>query len=611
MCGIAGATGAPITGRLEAMVDAMVHRGPDDCGISDAKDVRIGIRRLAIVDLLSGDQPKSSADGHVAAVFNGEIYNAPELRAELEATGRTFRSDHAEAEVICELYAAEGIGFVKRLIGMFAIALVDHAGDALYLIRDRLGKKPLFLCYDRVSGALEFASEFNALTLTDREAHLDLASLGWYFSQKAVPSGASIDRRVREVPPGAYVRVPLDGGGPTTNRYWTFPRGEGRAPRPTSEEEAVRTIDDLLHESVRLRMRADVEVGAYLSGGVDSSLVVGLAAQQTQLPLRTYCLVYDEDIYEKSADRHFAQLIASRYATRHAEVTLRPDDLVAELPTIAAHLGQPNSAVVSNWFISRAMGRDLKVALSGDGADELFGSYFLHRASAVIEDVAASGEEAACAGESDEAQFARWARGEPLWRLVDRFAVFPDEELKRLLRPEVYRAAMLTERLREAEAEVRSVTPLNRILEFDCRHLLCEQVLNYADLLAMAHSLEVRTPFLDHRLVEYVHGLPAALKIRRGRAKHVLKEVALRHLPPELVERRKEGFVEPGVHWLKDELREFCLAHVRGAGFNRLGLLDERYVDDLVHDFYRDHDFFVGKRLWSLLMFALWEQAYG
>ncbi len=609
MCGIAGFTGPRVTGRLERTTDRMAHRGPDDRGFFHGADAGLGIRRLAIVDLETGDQPKTSAGGHVVAVFNGEIYNAPELRAELEAAGATFRSDHAEAEVICELYAAEGIGFVQRLVGMFAIALVDQDAGQLYLIRDRLGKKPIHYRHDAEAGTLEFASEFTALDLDDVASNVDPESLGWYFSQKAMPNDASIDRRVRQVPPGSHLRVALDGGAPEVQRYWDFPaaaapRGEG-----FDEAAAVDAVDALIRESVRLRMRADVEVGAYLSGGVDSSLVVALAAAQTSRPLRTYCLVYEEDLYNKSADRHFAALVAERHSTRHVEVTLRPEDLAAELPAIAAHYGQPNSAVLSNWFISRAMGRDLKVALSGDGADELFGSYFLHRASAVLEDLDARGEDAPAGAGQAEADFAREVRGEPLAGLVDRFAVFPDAELRRLLRPDVYEQARVADRLRAAQAQLRATTPLNRILEFDCRHLLCEQVLNYADVLSMAHSLEVRTPFLDHRLVELVLSLPAGAKIQRGRTKHVLKEVALRHLPAELVDRPKEGFVEPGVHWLRDELHDFCEAHLRAPGFNRLGLLRGDYVDAVADAFYREGDFFVGKRLWSLLLFALWEQA--
>ena len=608
MCGIAGSTGPALDGRLERMTEALRHRGPDARGFFDSDRVRLGIRRLAIVDLVTGDQPKVSRDGRVTVVFNGEVYNAPELRRELEVAGHELVSDHAEAETIAELHAAHGIAFVERLVGMFAIALVDREEDALYLVRDRLGKKPLYYRYDADAGTLEFASEFNALAPEGRAAHLDRASLGWYFSQKAMPSDASIDVRVRQVPPGSHVCVPLDGGAPATTRYWSFP-APARPPDGVREEELVEEVDALVRESVALRMRADVEVGAYLSGGVDSSLIVALASERTATPLRTYCLVYDEDIYEKSADRRFAALIAERHGTRHREVTLRPEDLAAELPVIAAHFGQPNSAVVSNWFISRVMGRDLKVALSGDGADELFGSYFLHRASALLEQLEARGETVPAGAPEAEAAFAAAARDQPLAALVDRFAVFPDAELARLLRPDVYAAASVTPRLRSAEAELRATTPLNRILEFDCRHLLCEQVLNYADVLSMAHSLEVRTPFLDHRLVERVMSLPAGVKIRGGRTKHLLKEVARRHLPGELVDRQKEGFVEPGVLWLGRELRDFCLEHLRGPGFNRLGLLEDRYVERLVGDFYRDGDFFLGKRVWSLLMFALWEQA--
>jgi asparagine synthase (glutamine-hydrolysing) len=491
---------------------------------------------------------------------------------------------------------------------MFAISLYDRRSGELVLVRDRLGKKPIYYTWDGRDSTLQFASEFNCIGLQARTDHLNLDSLVWYFSQKTVPGDASIDARVRKVPAGHYLRCRADGE-PQLVRYWQI--APARPSTPHDDRRSVEDVEDLLTDSVRLRMRADVEVGAFLSGGIDSSLIVALASKLTDRPLKTFCLVYDQEINHKSADRRWAHEIAARYGTRHEEVLLTPSLLAEALPSIVRQYGQPNSAVLSNWFISQAMGRQLKVALSGDGADELFGSYFLHRVGAALSDSNREGPESVLSRLPDaEARFVRENLHKPFVQLVDRFAVFPEEEQQRLFGPRLRAATRISQLLAAREAELRSTDPLDRALEFDCRNLLCEQILNYSDLLGMAHSLEIRTPFLDHRLVEYMFRVPSHLKIRNGETKWLLKQVARKYLPEGLVTRPKEGFVEPAVYWLRSELKDLCTATLESPSFNRLGLLDRDYVRALVETFYRDGDFTLGKRVWSVLMFAIWEGIY-
>jgi asparagine synthase (glutamine-hydrolysing) len=302
--------------------------------------------------------------------------------------------------------------------------------------------------------------------------------------------------------------------------------------------------------------------------------------------------------------------VSDQFGTRHTEVFLTPALLMEELPKIVAHYGQPNSAVISNWFISRVMGKELKVALSGDGADELFGSYFLHRVSAALA-AFRTGDQAAVARLPEaEARFVREASGDPFAQLIDRFGVFTEEEISRLLKPPVYRKGRLFELLAAREAELGSGDPLARMLEFDCRNLLVDQILNYSDVLSMAHSLEVRTPFLDHRLVEWAFSIPSTYRIREGETKHVLKRVARRHLPADLVLRRKEGFVEPAVYWLAREMKELALSYLKGASFNRLGFIDSAYAHEVADRFYTQGSFADGKKVWNLLMYAMWEKDY-
>jgi asparagine synthase (glutamine-hydrolysing) len=607
MCGIAGYTGRRIAGKIEAMTAMMIHRGPDDEGFYDDGLVHFGMRRLSIVDLATGQQPKYGVDRSVAVVFNGEIYNHVELRTGLEVRGYRFDSHSSDTEVIAFLYQEHGIEFTEKMIGMFAIALHDRTSGEVFLVRDRLGKKPIYYRYDAGSGTLEFGSEFNLIDVPDRAEHVDRDALAWYFSQKAMPGDASIDRRIRKVPAGCYLRH-QPGGPCEIVRYYRVPVP---AKPDTDVPSAIARVDALIADSVRLRMRADVEVGAFLSGGVDSSLIVALAAQLTEKPVKTYCLVYDREINEKGSDRRYARLVAERCGTRHREVLLTPQLLMDELPKIVAHYGQPNSAVVSNWFIAREMGRELKVALSGDGADELFGSYFLHRVSAALDRYRRRPDDEALRGLPEaEASFVREHAALPFADWIDRFAVFPDHELRQLLTPAIYRRGRILELIAAREAELASSDPLNRMLEFDCRNLLVDQILNYSDMLSMAHSLEVRTPFLDHRLVDAVFSLDPSLKIRGTETKWLLKQVARRHLPEDLVTRKKEGFVEPAVYWIADEMRDWCRSWLEAPAFNRLGLLNGDYVRDLTARFYRDRDFFDGKRVWSLLMFAIWERGY-
>jgi asparagine synthase (glutamine-hydrolysing) len=610
MCGIAGYTGPAVPGRIEAMALAMAHRGPDGDGFFDADGVHLGMRRLSIVDLATGQQPKLSPDGQVVVVFNGEIYNHVELRRDLEARGHRFVSESSDTEVIVFLYEEYGLAGVDRIIGMFAIALYDRRLGRLFLIRDRFGKKPIYYRHDPSTGRLEFASEFNVIDVDARHDHIDHASLAWYFSQKAMPADRTIDDRIRKVPAGSLLRCELADGTCEVVRYYAGPASCRSSAQVTVEQEASDRIEALLTDSVRLRMRADVEVGAFLSGGVDSSLIVALASKLTDKPLKTYCLVYEQEINDKGRDRDLARLVSERFGTRHREVVLTPALLMAELPAIVAQYGQPNSAVIANWFISREMGRELKVALSGDGADELFGSYFLHRTASALDAYRRTRDPAVLSALPEaEAAFVRDAADESFARVVDRFGVFTDAELTALLSPRRYRPGSVLQMIAERERSLTCVDPLNRMLEFDCQNLLCDQILNYSDMLSMAHSLEVRTPFLDHRLVEYAFTLDPALKIRNGVTKYILKRVAARHLPEALVTRRKEGFVEPAVYWIADEMKAFCLSYLEAAGFNRLGLLNAAYVREVVARFYRDREFHIAKKVWSLLMYAIWERS--
>ena len=601
MCGIAGYTGPSVPGKLRAMADSLLHRGPDEEGFFDSDNIHMCMKRLAIVDLKTGKQPQYNASRSLVVMFNGEIYNYRELRKDLTRTGYKFETESSDTEVIVHLYDHYGINFVSKLFGMFAIALYDKKKDQLILIRDRMGKKPIYYSLNSETGNFQFASEFNSLIRGTNfsKSNIDSESLAWYFSQKTTPQHSSIHSRIKKIPPSHYLI--FRNGKIKIRRYYDFI--QQRRLRKITPARATDKLEELINDAVTLRMRADVEVGAFLSGGIDSSLCVAMASKMTSVPIQTYCLIYDEKIYNKDQDRRFAAKVSKLYKTSHNEIVLTPEKLAAQLPDIVRHHGQPNSAVISNWFVSQVMGQKVKVAISGDGADELFGSYFLHRAMSLKEKNAKPAFHM-----KQEIEFIKTNGNRPFYEIIDKFGVFTDEEMTKLFNPGSYRKGNILKLIKIRERLLKTKGPLSRSLEFDCRNLLVEQILNYADLLSMAHSLEVRTPFLDHRIVEFAFSLPSEFKIKKGEIKWILKQVAERWLPKELVYRKKEGFVEPAIHWLGKELREFCLSYLESPEFNRLSLLNLSYVEELKRKFYSSHDFFVGKKIWSLLIFALWER---
>jgi asparagine synthase (glutamine-hydrolysing) len=606
MCGIAGYTG-PLEGDLlERMNSRLIHRGPDDSGYFHSHDVHIASRRLAIVDPAQGKQPKFSQDRSIVVLMNGEIYNHLELRQDLLAQGYCFESDHSDTEVVAHMFKRDGTACFNQLNGMFAISIYDTKSNVIYLVRDRFGKKPIYYSSNGIRPGLCYASEMNALERNHSSANWNQHSLAWFFSQKAMPLEETMDQRIHQVPPGSYLKYSIQENTISINRYYNWPVASLKCSEPETE------LDRLLQDAVRLRVLADVKVGAFLSGGLDSSLVVYLASEVSPDPLKTYCLVYDEQVYRKDEDRRFASLIANKYKCEHTEVRLTPAELIEELPLIARHYGQPNAVAVASWFVAKSMKGKIRVALTGDGADEFFGSYFIHRAAAAMDHMDQNVPLADLKYlSSEETSFLRSHRQDSTSQMVEQFGVFTGAEIKELLAAKTIEEDWV---LREIQRRydllpiVEQRDRLARTLDFDCQNALVTQILNYVDLLSMAHSIEVRSPFLDFRLAEFVRALPSKLRTHNGVTKVLLRKVAERYLPKELVYRPKEGFVEPNVLWLQSHLRDFCREKIDSANFNRLGLLNAEVARKWVREFYSTQNFYVGKKVWALLMFALWEE---
>jgi asparagine synthase (glutamine-hydrolysing) len=599
------------------MTDVVAHRGPDEAGHWESGDISLGIRRLAIVDLETGQQPIFNEDYTIGVVFNGEIYNYPELQAELRAQGHSFRTDHSDTEVLVHLYEQNGDEFLHKLNGMFAIAIWDIPHRRLLLARDRAGIKPLF--FARAGGRLIFASEIKSILqhpAVSREP--DYAALSHYLSLKNIPAPWSAFRGIEQLGPG---RLAVFEGGALTQRSWWRPIFAENA--RLEEAEAAAGVRDLLEDAVRLQMRADVPFGAYLSGGVDSSSVVALMARIGGRPVQTFSLVYSDELNNKAADRECARLVARELGTDHHEYVLGFQEVADSTDAVLDAFDEPFSGVTSTYFVTRLIARHVKVALSGDGADELFGSYLAHRLAQPLHHFARLGDKAPGSLTPEEARLlapyagniaylsAVFGRGGEVDRRASLY-LWSDSEKKELLSAKMLALSGGVETrdlVAKRYAEAQTTDPLNRALYCDFVTLLPDQVLAFVDRLSMAHSVEVRPPFLDHRLIEFAAKIPGAFKIRDGREKHILKEAVRGLIPRSVIDRRKEGFVLPMDHWLLNNLRERVEATLAPQRLAAHGLIRPEKVRAILDVHYAraaNH----GPRIWNLMMFQLWWEKF-
>jgi asparagine synthase (glutamine-hydrolysing) len=624
MCGIAGllvARGAVEVDGVRILVEALEHRGPDSGDLWSGDGCVLGHRRLAIIDLSeAGCQPMASADGALRLTFNGEIYNFQELRRQLEATGHRFRSA-TDTEVILHAWEEWGTDCVHRLRGMFAFGLWDARARRLFLARDRAGKKPLFWTSD--GERLMFASELHAL-LQDPSVsrQVDLQAVDEYLSWGYVPAPRTGFRAVSKLPPAHWMTVDItdDGLRCRLHRYWEL----SYEPKlDVDEVEAGRLVREALTEAVRLRMISDVPLGAFLSGGIDSSVVVGLMAQLSSRPVRTFSIGFEEAAYDELAH---ARRVAQRWSTDHREEVVRPD-AAAVLPLLVRHYGEPyaDSSAIPTYYLARATRQHVTVALNGDGGDESFAGYDRYRANLVAERLAtvpagrfATGALARLLPDSANPKstlrrarrFFEAARL-PMASRYARWSGYFDEDAKERLYGE--RLAPLLRGRRPAAwmeqlfDEVGARDPVDAAMGVDVRSYLPFDLLVKVDITSMASSLEARSPFLDHEVMELAARLPTRLKLWRGTSKLLLKREFADLLPPENVNRPKMGFGVPVGEWFRGPLRPLLHDSLLGREALGRGLLREEAVRQLLddHDARRqDHT----PRLWSLLMLELWHR---
>jgi asparagine synthase (glutamine-hydrolysing) len=633
MCGIAGlidTRGQPVAASLvRRLCGTLVHRGPDDEGYYLSGSVALGQRRLAILDLAGGRQPMSNEDATVWVTFNGEIYNFEELRQRLEGLGHRFAT-RSDTEVIVHAYEQYGPACVKEFRGMFAFALWDQPKQTLLLARDRVGKKPLF--YTEVDGQWVFASELQALLQHPGLAReVDWAALDDYLTYGYVPAPKTIFRGVHKLPPAHWLTLKLhpDGnGGPEVHveRYWQL----AYEPKVRlSEADAADGLLEVLREAVRLRMIADVPLGALLSGGIDSSIVVALMSQLSDRPVKTFSIGFDDQEFNELPH---ARRAAERFGTEHHELIVRPNALEV-LPTLVRHYGEPyaDSSAIPSYYVAKLTREHVKVALNGDGGDECFAGYERY----------AGGLAADRYGRIPAA--VRRLAIEPLSRLIPTSAprrsrlrqaqrfleVAGQPAPQRYLRwigyvPTTEKAALYCPDFQEQLAGRRAESwlwemwerltaaglgPLDQMLALDVESYLPYDLLVKMDIATMANSLEARSPFLDHRVMAFCARLPERYKLRGMRLKHLLKKAGAGLLPPETLARRKMGFGVPVGHWMRGALRswmEDLLLSPRALkrGYFRPEAL--RQVVDRHVGGQEDRSF----ELWALLWLELWHQEF-
>jgi len=619
MCGIIGIVAAP--GReppgedvARAMNAAIRHRGPDDEGVYRDRRALLGMRRLSIIDVAGGHQPMHSDDGRVTLVFNGEIYNFRELRTTLEALGHVFRT-RSDSEVVLHAYRQWGEACCARLHGMFAIALWDSGNGTLLLVRDRLGEKPLFYAQDATR--LIFASELKALACVPGfRRELDPEAIQAYVCFGYVPNPACIFRGARKLPPGHYLRY-ADGRSEIV-RYWQV---EFEPKTALSEADAAEELAALLDQAVASRLVSDVPFGAFLSGGIDSSVVVALMARHMNQPVRTFSIGFHEDGYSELAD---ARRVAERFGTEHHAEIVVPD-AVACLEQLTWHLDEPfaDASAVPTFFVSQLARRHVKMVLTGDGGDEAFAGYDrylrylrLHRLGAMRPAAALA---ASITGHVlPHSQGYRWRRiGERLRQ------PFPDNYLSGVALTRADIAAALTGEaagpghsssdhyrgLKSLARDAASLGTLDRLVAIDLGSYLPDDILVKLDRMAMANSLEGRAPLLDHRLVEFAARLPAGLRVRGGSGKYLLRRVAARWLPPAVLTKRKQGFAIPLAQWFRGPLRELAADMLDSRAFRERGLMRPDCARALLAehvDGRADH----GEALWLTLCLESWARRY-
>lgn len=633
MCGIAGMVGSDSAERVRTMTRALVHRGPDDVGFYDdpPSKLTLGMQRLSILDLEHGRQPMASQDRSVWIVYNGEIFNSPELRGRLEQRQRRFVTAHSDTETLLHLYDDKQEGMLEDLNGMFAFVLHDKRRNLLFGARDRMGIKPLY--YARTSTAFAFASELKSLLAVPTVARdLDRASLFHYLTLRFVPGTSSIVKGVSRLAPGHWFRYELDTGRFETQPYWrpSFVSEEGR-----SAGEWAGLVRTGLRDAVQRWSLSDVPIGCSLSGGLDSSSIVGLLAESGHSKLKTYSLGFEGAA--ELDELPLARKVAERWGTDHHELILRPDDLLRDLLHMVWSLDEPYGGGLPSWYVFQFMHQDVKVGMTGTGGDELFGDYGryigLERQLAGRQAGPARSQVSdwlegcwplvsslvdrlphGVGGLRSRERWRHWpqvGRDPFRWEYVQAFYYCSDD----MKRNEVLSnggsagSTGTTEFLRSLYEESDGTFPRDGLMQLTMRTQLPEEFLFMTDRFSMAHSLEARVPFLDHAFVDLMLRIPAEIRTKPDDPKYLLRQAVRDLLPGELLNAPKRGFVIPTAEWLRGPLRPLTERLLAPSRLAEQGLFRPEFYQRFVDPHLRGQADY-HPQIWTVLMFQIWHNLY-
>ncbi|HKO97209.1 MAG TPA: asparagine synthase (glutamine-hydrolyzing) [Pyrinomonadaceae bacterium] len=606
---------------LHSMCERMVHRGPDSEGLMVSGSVALGMRRLAIIDLVTGEQPTRNEDRSISVILNGEIYNYRELRRDLEKRGHTFASQ-SDTEVLPHLYEEFGDGMLDHLNGMFAFALWDAKRRKLLLARDRFGEKPLY--WGVFNNTLIFASEPKVLLAHPSvTSALNPEALRQYLSFDYVPAPLSIYQGIHKLPAAHFLT--LEDGNLDVRSYWKL--SYKTLEPPPSEAEAAERVLELMADSVRLRLVSDVPLGILLSGGVDSSMVAALAVRASSEPVKTFSISFAESSFDESS---YARAVAKFLGTDHHEERLSANLAANLVGEIGAWMDEPFSdpSLVPTYLLSRFTRRHVTVALGGDGGDEIFAGYPMYQGhrwasmyaraprflqAGLIEPLVRllPVKTKNLSFDYKAKRFITGSKYDPVSRHHIWFGSFTPEEQRQLLTPEVLESSNddIYRDAKQMWEECDSTDLVERMQSIDTRLYLAEDILTKVDRASMAVSLEVRAPFLDHRVAEFAASLPSNYKLRGRTTKYILKRAIKGSLPSFVTRRGKKGFGVPVAEWLKDNLRPLARDLLSPARVRRAGVFNADYVTRLQDEHERgvaNHR----KLLWTLLMFELWHESF-
>ncbi|MFO7980084.1 MAG: asparagine synthase (glutamine-hydrolyzing) [Candidatus Aminicenantes bacterium] len=631
MCGICGIiqpeNNKPIPRTyISSMCQTLVHRGPDDQGIHTEANVCLGVRRLSIIDLKTGHQPLSNEDGSVWTAYNGEIYNFLDLRKELIQRGHRFKTQ-TDTESIVHSYEQWGQEFVKKTNGMFAISLWDKNNKKLILLRDRLGIKPLYysLCKD---GTLVFGSELKAILAYPKiKPTLNLKALDLFLTLEYIPAPHSIFENIYKLPAGSLLTY--QNGAVKISKYWEVPLDEKGKRKETNR--SLDSLQDelytLLKQSVRSRLISDVPLGSFLSGGIDSSCIVGLMHELGASPIKTFSIGFEYNTYNELGH---ARRIAQKFQTEHKEFILKPD-ILQLTEKLVLHLDEPlgDFSIFPTYLVSKMARKYVKVILSGDGGDELLAGYEHYQAQKLSRNPIMAPAHLLLPALIK--RFPPSPKKKGLWNKMQRYCqgMEMDKNLRHLrwmmfLSPQK-KQSLYSDGFKEGLNGIRSLLEidpfqsffkktegydeLNKELFLDLNTYMVDDILVKVDRMSMAASLETRVPFLDHRVVEFLFQIPGHFKLKGMSSKWLLKKTMERLLPKENIYRKKEGFSIPIKHWLRTELKEMMLDYLEESRIKKEGLFNTKTVNNLV-DSHLKKKSNNSHQIWALLVFEIWKENY-